>query len=1233
MAANNILCLVKIIAYLAIILCQNYCIIVQGRNEVICFTDLEPCSNLCEPMNIYSVLKTISNASIKGIDLKLCSGINLTESLVFKDKNVVSLSGMGKNSTIWCQNVDTGIKFLNTRRVVIKDLSLFHCSSPHKARSKDVNTSFNSSITIENSISITITQLEISWSNGIGLAMIDPQRRINISDSTLTNNAGLDGGGIYIDSSTQTTHSILHIQLRDSILDNNSAESQTEDIKSYPERAVLSNGGALKGFFRRSDYNVTLEILNCSFKYNNSTQGGAVYLRFEDQSEKSVVYVNDSVFEGNMATACGGGMTVIYTEYNHESTMIVFNSTLHSNRAKKGGGMHLEIATTNSCLIGTSKIEFISCKWRNNRAYYGSGINILPHYPQEVSATDRYTIVPVFRDCEFKCNRNENESKLHYNNYLVLIYGKGTLCSSEIDILFKGETLFQDNVGSAIYLISSTIEFNSNSKTEFMHNLGYNGGAISLYGTSTIQVQDDLEITFHNNRAFNKGGGIYQKIVYTQLYISPTSCFIHHHGKKTVSERNIFISFSNNTAETGNSIFLSSIYPCQANNNSLLSVINSIANFTFHGYNTLEVATLGYRFETTDNSTVMTAVPGKISNIAINIVDDASNKIKSVYTAYVSNKSKVKIDPAYTYIINNKIRLLGKPNSTGNLSLSLLALQDISLIIKVKLEECPPGLIYDKNNSICTCSVNSKENYDGITGCNTMTFQADLMHGYWAGYIMAYSDESFGTQELFRTCSCPRGFCANPRAGNLELKLPETTKGKDISEAVCSQNRTGILCGRCIDNNSVFYHMEFYNCYHNQHCKLGWLFYILSELVPVTILFIAIIWLDISFTKGSLYGFIFYVQVFEALHISANHMIWFHTSIYRLLQGFGLIIRMFNLKFFSIPELSFCLWEGANTLDIAAFNYITIIYSFILLLITIGLISQCSVKINKVLRTDKNWLLKSIIHGLSSFFILCYSQCTKINLFLLTQIYLSGETRPRVFYNGELFYFSGKHLKYVFPAVLFLVVITILPPLILISYPLCYKVLALCKLEESKFTKVLCKVIPLEKYKPFLDSFQGTFKDKHRYFAGLYFFYRFLILITFAAIWDLTTFYILIEIQLLLMMSLHAWIQPHKKKRHNQIDIAIFALLAVINGITLFNYLKIGNERWGNELVNITSSIQVLIAYIPLVCMCVYLVLKILVKLKPCFREKYSSDNDDEIITSITMMDYRDHMTKLIPQY
>ena len=69
---------------------------------------------------------------------------------------------------------------------------------------------------------------------------------------------------------------------------------------------------------------------------------------------------------------------------------------------------------------------------------------------------------------------------------------------------------------------------------------------------------------------------------------------------------------------------------------------------------------------------------------------------------------------------------------------------------------------------------------------------------------------------------------------------------------MCGKSRTGVACGSCASGYTTHYHSPNYECKPvDYRCKVGWLFYILSELVPVTVVFVSVLTLNISFTSGA----------------------------------------------------------------------------------------------------------------------------------------------------------------------------------------------------------------------------------------------------------------------------------------------------------------------------------------------------------------------------------------------
>ena len=148
--------------------------------------------------------------------------------------------------------------------------------------------------------------------------------------------------------------------------------------------------------------------------------------------------------------------------------------------------------------------------------------------------------------------------------------------------------------------------------------------------------------------------------------------------------------------------------------------------------------------------------------------------------------------------------------------------------------------------------------------------------------------------------------------------------------------------------------------------------------------------------------------------------------------------------------------------------------------------------------------------------------------------------------------------------------------------------------------------------KPLLDSFQSCFKDRCRFFAGLYFFYRLLLLLLFAVTPSYTIFYAVVEIQLIIILAVHAYIQPYQKQLHNITDTLIFANLAIINAITLLNYSIFSRTGEHVTTVNIFSSIQLILIFLPLCSLVGYGIYKAIQKVKAMLKRKDPKTEEEE---------------------
>ncbi len=138
--------------------------------------------------------------------------------------------------------------------------------------------------------------------------------------------------------------------------------------------------------------------------------------------------------------------------------------------------------------------------------------------------------------------------------------------------------------------------------------------------------------------------------------------------------------------------------------------------------------------------------------------------------------------------------------------------------------------------------------------------------------------------------------------------------------------------------------------------------------------------------------------------------------------------------------------------------------------------------------------------------------------------------------------------------------------------------------EESKGIKVISRKLRIISLKPLLDSFQGSFKDNLRFFAGLYFLYRWIGLFLAATYSNYGLFYTVVEISLVIILALHAICQPYIERILNVIDTLLFADLAIINALSFANYY-ISQSSGDLSIIKAIymASIQLVLIYLPIV--------------------------------------------------
>ena len=1098
-----------------------------------------------------------------GTLLRFCSKtIVLNRNLTLAHLDQIALFGY-ESTALKCLNIpksERGIILYGIRNLTFINMTFEGCGTmAHVSTLPRHN--IKAGVIIQNSTNIILTDVAIMNSPGTGLALFYNNGSIQIERSVFEGN-GYDkhsgGNGIYIESGLSDSNTDYNFK-ECHFLHNAATTGMDSIIKGFSR---FDKGGGMCIYILESEQ-ISISVSDSTFVGNSADHyGGGLFITFHDKSLNNIAQVINSQFINNTATY--GGAT--YSGYVHtlyhklvtpKNCFHIFESvSFLRNSADFGGGSSIfsdSLATTDG------EVTFTNCSWMENSGQYGAAVAIFPNAWNVYTSARGYLPLLRFTSCNLSRNYVKSRTIFKKGQYSEYSKGSGVLYCFGHQVTFAATSLFENNDETALYLDSCVSIFERNSITSFNNNTGYQGGAIYEL-SSVLYISDDAELNFIGNKAQDKGGAIYEHISSLLFYNYSKTCFIDYYGDddKAAAERNISVNFVNNTAARyGHSIYASTLIPCYNRffaPNISADIFNYVGNFTYVPSNRhMDLATAVNHTNITNENWFgkLIITPGNQTTLPFIDIDDFGQHVETTYLVTIEGKDSITTSQYFTTASSDVLLLHGKENDSASVTLTDTSPRQNVLSFEVTLQTCPPGFIHDDESQSCICALITKYNYVGIDYCNLTLMRAYKKEGYWIGYA---ANETENENSLV-TGYCPKGFCSSTK-NNL---LPGKADREELDHLICSESRTGILCGQCKKNFSVHFHSLDFNCKSDDSCNLGWLFYLLSEIVPVTVIFLLVIFFNIPFTSGLVNGFIFYFQVINVVRFQSIDLIPFSEPFKELHKIISLLYLSFSLDMFVHDKLSYCLWKSAKAIDIIIFKYLTLFYAVFLVLLITRIMSYCS-RFKRCTCTYKHYLKKQmkfkggVIHGLSAFLILCYAQCARSTFMLLTKVQIHGKgstnNQTVVYYNGEIEWMGSRHLPYAISAILIGVFMLILPPIFLLLYPLHNKLLSFLKIDDNWVVKIL--VSPLDKMKPFFDSFQSCFRDEFRFFSGLYFVYRFFILLTVVISYQQDSFFY-IEIQLIGMLILHAMCQPYKERLHNVIDTLLFGNLATINMTTYYD--------------------------------------------------------------------------------
>ena len=1234
-------------------------ILAVGTSRKICIDNVGNCCSNCDinatTQDLSEVLDNTATADVA--EVTMCSmEISLEDMIVFQNRNSILMKCFDymRVCTLFCRNGQHfGLEFRNVSNVTLQNLEIEECGE-----FRSLNGAGRSSLYMHNCLNIEVMNVNIRRGHGTGLRIIDSSGFVLIENCTFEgntiNNSVSGGGGLYIEftycdqSCSEDKNMFLRngrYVIKGCTFRDNIASTVEEKLNFRASESHIQGygrGGGVCILIRGYAENNTFDIKNCRFINNSAVWGGGLYITLRDSPKLNTISVSNTDFENNSCRLNGGGAVsvgLLFFEDNEPTlNKIRFSECKYCrNIAEHGGGTLIYSSLEEDFNKSKNELSFEHCEWSENSAKFGAAVGVTRNAWSMLY--NGYSLSSVFKNCSFYCNHIDNSLVTYHHS----IEGKGAFLVIKSDVIFEGDTYFYGNSDTGLYLVSSNAIFRPKCHATFMNNMGRVGGAIVILGFGSLQINDNTTFDFTNNSAREKGGAIYQQSQSIYDYFASRSCFILYVGEKNrTNERGISFTFKNNRAgnrnekklaHLGQSIYAGTLHPCftscQQSNLSDLTynkTFDCIAKFVFEKRSMYDISSAGENLTIDSQNSSLYPIPGESVKLPITLKDDLNNEVSALYHLFIFNQSHnstIVIANDDNYVTDKWVQFFGTPGHSATLKVETEEdVWEVTFKLQVHMMECPPGYYLrtvtanDQNRTSCECLAHAQtRQYLGvIASCNNSDYTAKIRTIYWIGY------QGGSNREEYRITSyCPPGYCVEKET----VTLPKSATPEYLTGLICKK-RVGKLCGKCRESYSSYFHSNSIDCHPGKDCDYGPLLFLISEILPTTIFFAGIVILDVSFTDGAINALVFYFQMTVLFIQRSSSYVRCPSPIPDLLETYQLIVGVFNLKFFSHKNLSFCLWPKAQTLDLQAFRYVTIIYSLLLVILIVVILRFCNFRkmMPRVLRMHRARdisIQSTIIHSLSGFLVICYSECTKISLLLLTPVtvHTSNGTYTAVFYNGELKYFEGKHLAYAIPALFFFIILGLIPPLLLVSYPLCYRIFGIFGISESKLVTLLCKIIPLERFKPFFDSFQSSFKDEYRFFSGLYFLYRLFILLTFSIARSYTIYYLVMIIGLTFILCFHAAMQPYRARYHNVLDSFIFLNLIMLEALNFYKYRRALEATDRTETVYEACKAETAFLYLPLIYFAAVIVVKILKKTKCRWRKERNTSHDQELSESL----------------
>ena len=908
-------------------------------------------------------------------------------------------------------------------------------------------------------------------------------------------------------------------------------------FRFQPSRVPIVAGAAITLYFTQDTYEVNVQLDAIDINGNDGSLSAGIMVFFINTPFQSHLLLSNSIIQNNTNTffpCYGTGMLVkVYFTGAYISAaetsntfhlvdtwvpLTVVNTTFayHQDlRDKHSSTMYIG---QNSQRLFNVLVELDRVKFLHNIATY-NGICLYMETTYQPTVNSKFLLAKLNNILVYNNSEAGGITTRTTSSHIVFFrIGRATIEGN-----YPYNSSFINNYGTVITAFNSEVYLKGN--VNFINNTASEGAGITLKSSSFLILADNSAILFQNNTAFVHGGAIYAIEEGTELFY----CLIQiDTDKKYISELNLNVTFVSNVAlRAGNSMFIRPLYICfQANLRvfvrHLPQLYAKIFDFQKSDINN-EVSSPSSRIchcNVSSDGTIKSLCgiendarliyPGDTITVSLVALDDTDHFVVSQVEASLSTRISP-VDPLPGWYIPptqeiNTIpanqcqtfdyTIMSDLNQTkGQLNFHIPR-RPANTHVLIELLSCPTGLHLVDNE--CQC----KPYFEKLgLQCDQRTKMIHFHSTGWVGIVHVTTNDTYFAYARY----CPVGYC-NTRSTAISVTDPNTS--------ICLNNRKGILCGNC---------EEGYSALHGGNgcaiCSNYSLFLLIVNIGAGFVVVAALFGLRLTLNMGTLGGIVFYANMFYFVKTIPTNETYFIP----FLQVIGLV----NL----IQAFPACLYNGM----VYAINiYIHFAHSIFLwsIVLVVTIIARSSTRLSRILSSSSVQVFMTLIH-------LSFAKILLASIDVLSFIEIHTENGDYIawLYNGSVAYGTGIHIPLILIAICFTLCV-IIP----------YTVVGLFGSYCLRFSYV-------NKFRPFIDTIHGPYKDKQRVWFGA----RLVLLVSLSLVsvvlrgQDL--FYqLLLQLTLVLIFTcVQAYKQPFEKLSNNILDLWCMMNVLVLILINLYN--------------------------------------------------------------------------------